>query len=51
LTENYITAIGPCGGSSIRSRRHDLTICGLIIDSGKTRLLRSGRMGTVWKLK
>jgi hypothetical protein len=50
LTELYILSFGYAGESSIRSRRHDLTLKGRFEDTGRSRPLRSGRKGIVWRL-
>jgi hypothetical protein len=50
LTEIYKARYGPCGQSSIRSRRNDLALKNLLVDSGEKRELHTGRMGIVWKL-
>jgi hypothetical protein len=50
LTEEYIERFGPTAQSSIRSRRHDLTLKGRFEDTGTVRELRSGRKGIVWRL-
>lgn len=35
--------------SGVRSRRAELVVAGWVIDSGKRRLLKTGRKGIVWK--
>lgn len=50
LTDEYIEKFGHTGQSSIRSRRHDLTLKGRFIDTTVRRELRSGRKGIVWQL-
>lgn len=37
--------------SGIRTRRAELTDAGLVVDSGETRELASGRAGIVWRAK
>lgn len=50
LRHQYREQYGPTGESSVRSRRNDLTLKGLIEDSGEQRVLESGRPGIVWRL-
>lgn len=45
--EQGIEATG-MGGSTWRPRRVELVVRGLVRDSGKTRLTRSGRKAVVW---
>lgn len=45
--EELSDALG-CHGSTLRTRRSELTDAGLIVDSGERRKLKSGRRGVVW---
>jgi hypothetical protein len=51
LLRKYIARYGPTAESSPRKRRHDLTVLGIIVDTGERRPLVSGRSGIVWGLK
>ena len=51
LLVSYVQHYGVTAESSPRKRRHDLTRAGTILDSAERRMLKSGRLGIVWKLK
>lgn len=46
----YVQRYGSVPSSSVRNRRHDLVVAGLVADSGIRRPMISGRMGIVWRL-
>ena len=48
ILARYQSVHGPCAESSPRKRRCDLVALGMVKDTGQTRLLKTGRMGTVW---
>jgi hypothetical protein len=37
--------------SGLRTRRHELTALGLVVDSGRTAVLATGRAAIVWEIK
>lgn len=47
--EELCDALG-LGGNTVRPRRRDLETDGIVIDSGKRRPTRSGRLAVVWQL-
>lgn len=51
LTDLELEALLNLSGSSIRPRRRELEVAGLIWDSGQTRVTPSGRAAVVWVAK
>lgn len=37
--------------SGLRTRRHELTALGLVVDSGRTQILDTGRAAIVWEIR
>lgn len=52
LTDRCAVFYGwPTSSSTARTRRSELTALGLVVDTGRRRKLKSGRMAIVWRAK
>ena len=49
ILRRYQQEHGPCAESSPRKRRCDLVALKMVEDTGTTKVLKTGRKGTVWK--